>query len=645
MSLAARLMGRLSLGCVAAMICLICAGCASGTEKVSTGPEKSGNPGAEKIKIASLDDLPRHTYKIDGSVSELITSDEAFAEFAAKVRANVESDLATYEINDAATLQGYYGTLLLLDLLDGNYDAVLPRVQQIRALEDKRAAKLMTGMTAKALVGAARDSRAEVGTPEFNAAFERYLGAMVKTLPWDVVQDSIKEGKGRAEIFSENLLMGLVQAQLDPIAAEAGEISSDLAGGVVGMRYALKIRIPLKSEMIAVYQAKIEANQVVKADIWSERSVTLGEDQDLQPVMLAIWDSGTDPAVFEEVLFTNPNEQADGTDTDGNGYVDDLHGIAYDVNAEKSPELLHPLGDMTGRVEAGMEHMKGFMDVQAAIDSPEATELKQYLSGLNPEEIEGFIEGLSFCGLYAHGTHVAGIAVDGNPFARILIARITFDYHTIPQPMTVEIAQRHAQSYYDAVAYFKQHGVRVANMSWGWTLKEIESGLEANNVGDSAEQRAAMASEMLDILSDGLSGAIASAPEILFISAAGNDDSDVEFDRVIPSSFELPNLMIVGAVDQAGEPTSFTSSGENVVVYANGFEVESFVPGGELMKMSGTSMSSPNVMNLAGKLLALNPELTPTDIIELIMNGADRKEGELSYLLINPRRAVELLEE
>jgi subtilisin family serine protease len=142
---------------------------------------------------------------------------------------------------------------------------------------------------------------------------------------------------------------------------------------------------------------------------------------------------------------------------------------------------------------------------------------------------------------------------------------------------------------------------------------------------------------------EGLHEAIANAPQILFVCAAGNADNDVEFDEYIPSSFELPNLLTVGAVDQAGEPTSFTSTGRNVVVYANGFEVESFVPGGDRMKMSGTSMSSPNVMNLAAKLIALDPELNPAEVIDLIKRGADRKEGALSYLLLNPRRSVELL--
>ena len=632
MSGSLRLTMRLSLVGLAAAILVSSVGCAPGA-----GQRK-------KIKIESRNDLPRYAYQIDGSVSELLKSDEDFAMLAKQVRADIESDLATYEIDDAATLQDFYGTLLALDMLEGRYDEALVRVEDIRALEDKEATRIMTGLSTKAMVAAARSAGGGVNDPEYKAAFQKHLAASVKDLPWDVVQDSIKQAKGMAEIFSENLLMGVVQAQMDPVVAQAGEISSDLAGRVVGLRYLLVMRLALKDELVSVYQDKIDAHQVVKQDIWPERSVTLDLSQQLEPVVVAIWDSGVDASVFANCLFTNTNEQPDGTDTDGNGFVDDLHGMAYDVNGVASSELLHPLGDMTGRVEAAMQNLKGFMDVQAAIDSPEAAALKEYLSGLSPEEIDGFIEGLGFCGQWAHGTHVAGIAVDGNPFVQILVARITFDYHTIPQPVTVEIAEQHAKSYRAAAEYFKQHGVRVVNMSWGWTLKEIESSLEVNNVGGTAEERAELASEVLSILSEGLRDAIESAPEILFVSSAGNEDNDVEFDQVIPSSFDLPNLLIVGAVDQAGEPTSFTSSGRNVVVYANGFEVESYVPGGERMKMSGTSMSSPNVMNLAAKLITLNPELKPADVIELIKQGTDRKEGALSYLLLNPKRSVELLE-
>jgi subtilisin family serine protease len=77
-----------------------------------------------------------------------------------------------------------------------------------------------------------------------------------------------------------------------------------------------------------------------------------------------------------------------------------------------------------------------------------------------------------------------------------------------------------------------------------------------------------------------------------------------------------------------------------VVVHANGFEVESFLPGGDRVKFSGTSMASPQVANLAAKLFALNPKLTVGQVREAILNGAERN-GRVN--LINPRKSAEVL--
>jgi subtilisin family serine protease len=123
------------------------------------------------------------------------------------------------------------------------------------------------------------------------------------------------------------------------------------------------------------------------------------------------------------------------------------------------------------------------------------------------------------------------------------------------------------------------------------------------------------------------------------VTSAGNSDNDAEFDLMIPSSYELPNILTVGAVDQAGEETSFTTFGENVDLHANGFEVESYVPGGERMPMSGTSMSSPNVVNLAAKLLAKDPDLTVTELRARLIDGADHLDDG-RRILINPKATL-----
>jgi subtilisin family serine protease len=226
----------------------------------------------------------------------------------------------------------------------------------------------------------------------------------------------------------------------------------------------------------------------------------------------------------------------------------------------------------------------------------------------------------------------------------MMIARLSYDHRMVPVARTIDWGKRDGQKCRDTVQYFKDHGVRVVNMSWGEALEDAEDSLEKNGIGNSAEERREMARKVFDLQKKGLYEAIKKAPDILFVCAAGNADNDVEFDEYIASSFDLPNLLVVGAVDQAGGPTSFTSFGRTVGVYGNGFEVMSYIPGGQRMKMSGTSMASPNVANLAAKILAVNPDLTPPEVIQMIKTGADKKtDGAHTFLLMNPKRTVKLV--
>jgi subtilisin family serine protease len=135
-----------------------------------------------------------------------------------------------------------------------------------------------------------------------------------------------------------------------------------------------------------------------------------------------------------------------------------------------------------------------------------------------------------------------------------------------------------------------------------------------------------------------------SAPQTLFVAAAGNSDSNVGFVDQVPASLKLPNLLVVAAVNQAGDETSFTSHGPQVRIAADGYHVVSYVPGGARLPLSGTSMASPNVTNLAGKLFALDPSLTPEQAIALIVDGATRSDDGRSQLM-DEQKSVALLRE
>jgi subtilisin family serine protease len=186
--------------------------------------------------------------------------------------------------------------------------------------------------------------------------------------------------------------------------------------------------------------------------------------------------------------------------------------------------------------------------------------------------------------------------------------------------------------------------VRVVNMSWGGSQGGIEDALAKNGVGENEAERKAMAKEIFDIMRNALYESMKNAPEILFVCAAGSSNNDVGFSDKMPSGFDLPNLIVVGAVDIEGKVTSFTTMGEGVDVYANGYEVESFIPGGTIKKSSGTSMASPQVANLAAKIWSRYPKLTVEAVKNAIINGATPSTENEAVLLIHPKKSLELVD-
>ena len=594
-----------------------------------------------KTPVKTAADLPVYTYRIEGKASEFVQSDKPFREFAAKVKADLESDLAKFDIQDKPTLQGYYGILQQIAMFEGRHDDALAYVERIRALELKEAKRLMTGQSLIAIVEA---KKAGLEGDVFKEAYAANLERNISKLPWDVVREEVTAAKGRAEMISRELIVGQLKAGLDPVVeASKGELSSDMARGLVGMRVMMDVMLPLQPAAAGAYSKLLAKNARQMSDHWTQTLVTLTGKEKASPVVVCVWDSGVDVAPFAGVLFANAKETVNGKDDDANGFVDDVNGIAFDLESRPTVDILHSVTELRSGLPLVESHTKGMMDVQANIDSPEASALKKYMSGLKADQVKDFMEDLGLYGNYSHGTHVAGIAAEGNPFARLLACRITFDYKSIPQVTpSEEMSRQTAESYRKSVQYMKDAGVRVVNMSWGGSYKSIEAALEAKGAGKSPEERAELAKKLFAIERDALEGAIKSAPEILFVAAAGNSNNNNAFEQFIPSGLNLPNLITVGAVDKSGKPTGFTTFGENVRLYANGFEVDSFVPGGKRMKFSGTSMAAPNVTNLAAKLFALHPAFKPADVIELLHKGGTPMEGHSELLVVNGRRTVEL---
>ena len=377
------------------------------------------------------------------------------------------------------------------DILTGDYDKAKEKIELIKTLEEKPADKLLSSTLTSALLQAMQETS---DADEMRSKFETYYKNILKDMPWDVVQDDVEGQKGQLEIISQNLILGLIQSQIEPAFEKTGNISRDIAQQLVSFHYWIKVLLPVKENAIAVLQDYIDTHKVEKPDIWSDRNVELDPAAGLNPVIVGIWDSGVDTDIYKGQLFVNTKEKIDNVDNDNNGFIDDVNGIAYNIDIDPTTELLYPLPpEAKNKISEMKDQIKGLQDLQAAIDSPEAIALKKKLSELKPEEVKPFIEELGLFAIYSHGTHVAGISVEGNPYAKILVSRITFDHRMIPIPPTVERAKKDVVSFQKSVDYFKEHNVRVVNMSWGGSLKEVEGQLEANGIGKDAEERGKMA--------------------------------------------------------------------------------------------------------------------------------------------------------
>jgi hypothetical protein len=350
---------------------------------------------------------------------------------------------------------------------------------------------------------------------------------------------------------------------------------------------------------------------------------------------VGIWDLGVDVSVFGDQVFTDPQPTASGT-----------HGLAYDEQGNPSPSWLFPLTPKQAQQYATTfrADYKGLADLDEGIDSPEAQALRAKVSASTPEQMHELFETYQLLENYAHGTHVTGIVVRGNPAARLVVIRLRYLTDILPFPPTDERARRLAADAHQVSEYFRTRNVRVVNMSWGNTPQDFESLLARTTNEADPGVRKKRAAELFDSWRAAIESALQSAPNTLFVCSAGNTDSDATFIQHIPSAFHLPNLIAVGAVNQAGDETSFTTYGSTVAVDADGYYVESTVPGGGTVKGWGTSVSSASVTNLAAKLFALDPSLTPERAIDLIKRGATTSEDGRRHL-IDEKRSVALLEE
>lgn len=373
-------------------------------------------------------------------------------------------------------------------------------------------------------------------------------------------------------------------------------------------------------------------------------TVDLGRDRRARPVIVGVWDTGVATQLFPNQIFVNAEEQENGQDDDGNGLADDISGVV-DMNEPHTRLLFDPGADT---IREYAPFLRGIMDLRAGMASTEPARrvLELMRSVTDADRLVTLERNLDAIGEWAHGTHVAGILAAGNPHAKIAVFRSAWAgearvyFHRGPTDEELAAERRNVEAIAD---FINRNQVRVVNASLGFSLDYLEGQLryEATRYRTDEEVRARAAAVHARRV-ENWAWVFEQCPGTLFVVAAGNSNRDVVEYNDVPAATEAPNVVAVGAVDRWGGWSTFTNSNaERVPIFDLGVDVDSVIPNGERTPLSGTSMASPNVANLAGKMLAVNPGLTPAQIVRIIVETGDPIAAPFNGRIANEQRAIQ----
>lgn len=213
-----------------------------------------------------------------------------------------------------------------------------------------------------------------------------------------------------------------------------------------------------------------------------------------------------------------------------------------------------------------------------------------------------------------HGTHCAGVI--GASHNSIGIKGVMADVEIV----AIKFLSARGGTTEDAilsVQYAIDVGVDVMSNSWGgggFSQALKDAIIAANNAG------------------------------IVFVAAAGNSNSDNDARPTYPTNYEVDNVIAVGSHTGKGTRSSFSNYGAKTVhVMAPGSGILSTVRGGKYANMSGTSMACPHVSGIAGLLLSVEPNLTPAEVRDRMVNTAKGSSSLKSTSLGGRIDAYEML--
>jgi subtilisin family serine protease len=221
-----------------------------------------------------------------------------------------------------------------------------------------------------------------------------------------------------------------------------------------------------------------------------------------------------------------------------------------------------------------------------------------------------------------HGTHVAGI-VGARGNNNLGVTGVNWNVEIMPLKFMGRGGFGTTKDAVEAINYAverKKSGVnvRVINASWGSRTKSkaLEEAIRA-----------------------------AGREGILFVAASGNDGADADRRPHYPSSYDLPNVLSVAAMNRRDELASFSNYGaKSVHLAAPGAEILSTWLGDSFEEHSGTSMATPVVAGVAALVLSLEPDLDAEALRSRLLETSDRLDvlkGKVSSGgRVNAARAV-----
>ncbi len=602
------------------LLTLFVVACGGGSSSESTPPPSTTTTGTEAAAPSSpwdgLDDARLVALVREQSLARI---HEAEPSLPIDQRAAWLADpAAAPELGDRVCEQMLH--LAIADLAAGDLDAAEHTVRLVRARARNRNNAFL-GTTLLSVI-----ARHRAGTE--SAVVQNAVAPILRELP-------------RARFGASTVVFQIYQAPSQIDAA-----LEDVHGQLVSLDTAVSALFTahVLADVVAHREAYLAAIAVVRAENdarpadpdYAFSTVDLTGARDAQPVLVAVWDTGTAPTLFGEgaPLGDRLYTAADGS-----------HGVASDPDTAQTGLMYDPGAETIAQYGP---FLRGVMDLRAGMASTEAAQrvLALMREATDAESLDRLESHLDQIGEWAHGSHVAGLLMAGVPQARVAIFRSAWAgearvYHH-RGPTADELAAEQA-NVEQIAAYINANHVRVVNASLGFSRDYVEA--ELRYEGDRYETDEAVRTRAAEIHAARRAEwqwIFEHCPDTLFVIAAGNSNRDVVEYEEVSGSLSAPNLLIVGAVDRFGNWATFTNSNpEHVRLFDFGVEVDSVIPSGEHVPLSGTSMASPNAANLAAKMISVDPALTPARTIEIMLGTGDAIAAPFNGVIANEAHALE----